>query len=211
MVDLTPSRIGMPMVPVLIGKAPQMRINGDAQSANYSMVTCGGQSSAPLLYSVVEHARGIREVEVSSSIAALSAGPATRLNVDQYIESTEDLIALVSGCSSVKAILVLNPADPPVMMRTTVTVDAEELDIDAITLECQAIVAKVQQSVPGYQVVVSPHSLSRQRVVVTARVTGAGYYLPDYAGNLDVINAAAVETARLHSRAVRATGAGRSS
>jgi acetaldehyde dehydrogenase (acetylating) len=198
MIDLTPSRIGKPMVPVLIGKCPAMEILPAGEPANYSMVTCGGQSSAPLLHSIAVNARGINEVEVSSSIAALSAGPATRLNVDQYIESTEDLARIITGCAAVKAILVLNPSTPPVMMRTTVTVRADDIDITGVRADCDAIVSDIQVAVPGYGVVVAPHSTERDKIVVTARVTGAGYFLPDYAGNLDIINAAAVETARRH-------------
>ncbi|MDA9863360.1 acetaldehyde dehydrogenase (acetylating) [bacterium] len=208
MVDLTPSRVGVPMVPALIGRVPSMEISQHAGAANYSMVTCGGQSSAPLLAAIVESAQGIREVEVSSSIAALSAGPATRRNVDEYIESTEELLRRISGCQSVKAILVLNPSQPPVMMRTTVTVEADHIDINGVVTACAAMVAAVQASAPGYSVAVAPHESSTGRVVITAKVTGAGYYLPEYAGNLDIINAAAIETARQHARATRRLGAG---
>ena len=203
MVDLTPSRVGVPMVPVLIGRTPLMRIAESDEMANYSMVTCGGQSSAPLLFAVVGKSRGITQVEVSSSIAADSAGPATRRNVDQYVESTEDLIRLISGCTVVKAILVLNPAQPPVMMRTTVTVEAAHIDIDGVMAACAEMVAAVQESAPGYSVAVAPYQSSSNRVVITAKVTGAGFFLPEYAGNLDIINAAAVETARQHARTLR--------
>jgi len=205
MVDLTPSRIGQPLVPVLVGKSESMTIGGMSGVANYSMVTCGGQSSAPLLYAIANHSQGIMEVEISSSIASLSAGPATRLNVDQYIESTEELASIVTGCQNVKAILVLNPADPPVMMRTTVTVEAEYFDLGSIAVESKKIVLEVQASVPGYEVVVAPHQATSNRVAITALVKGAGYYLPEYAGNLDIINAAAVETARRHSFALAAS------
>jgi acetaldehyde dehydrogenase (acetylating) len=203
-IDLTPSRLGVPIVPSLIGKAGFMQIQSGRNAADYSMVTCGGQSSAPLLFAVAVNSRGIEEVEVSSSIAALSAGPATRLNIDQYIASTEHLATLITGCLNAKAILVLNPADPPVMMRTTVTVQAEAIDLDAVTRDCATIVSEVEKSVPGYTVVVAPHSLSSRQLVITAKVTGAGYYLPEFAGNLDIINAAAVETARRHAKAQRA-------
>ncbi len=186
-----------------------MKIDGANGGANYSMVTCGGQSSAPLLYAIANHTKGIKEVEVSSSIASLSAGPATRLNVDQYIESTEELARIVTGCATVKAILVLNPADPPVMMRTTVTIEAEYFDLGSIAAQTKEIVADVQSSVPGYEVVVTPYATTSHRVVATALVKGAGYYLPEYAGNLDIINAAAVETARRHSRAVKMNAVGR--
>jgi len=202
MVDLTPSRIGQPLIPVLVGRSVSMTISGADAVANYSMITCGGQSSAPLLYAIARHSRGIKEVEISSSIASLSAGPATRLNVDQYIESTEELATIVTGCQNVKSILVLNPADPPVMMRTTVTVEAEYFDVESIASESVETVLEVQNSVPGYQIVVAPHMTTPNRVEVTALVKGAGYYLPEYAGNLDIINAAAVETARRHSSAL---------
>jgi acetaldehyde dehydrogenase len=127
-IDLTPSKIGLPIVPVLMNKTPTMHLQSE-NSSNYSMVTCGGQSSAPLLFALTLASTGISEVEVSSSIAALSAGPATRLNIDQYIESTENLTSIVSGCSNVKAILVVNPAEPPVMMRTTVNMAIDTCDL----------------------------------------------------------------------------------
>ena len=108
-IDLTPSRIGKPLVPVLIDRSPSMKISQDFV-ANYSMVTCGGQSSAALIYAITKHAKSVEEVEISSSIASLSAGPATRNNIDEYIDSTENMATLLTGCSAVKSILVLNPA-----------------------------------------------------------------------------------------------------
>lgn len=197
-VDLTPSKIGKPLVPVLMNKLQSMELLKD-QCSNYSMVTCGGQSSAPLVYAMTAASAGISEVEVSSSIAALSAGPATRLNIDQYIDSTENLTRIVSGCKNVKAILVLNPAEPPVMMRTTVSMSVDSCDIQkAIGLTSQ-IVKEVQHYVPGYELVVEPYMLSNKTISATVKVTGAGYVLPEYAGNLDIINAAAVEAAKQHS------------
>lgn len=205
-IDLTPSKIGPPIVPVLIEKVPSMHMQ-DARNSNYSMVTCGGQSSAPLLYALTEASLGITEVEVSSSIAALSAGPATRLNIDQYIESTENLTSIVSGCLNVKAILVLNPAEPPIMMRTTVNMSVKSCDIEKAIRATKEIVEKVQSYVPGYDLVVEPYMLNPTTVSATVKVTGAGYVLPEYAGNLDIINAAAVETAKLHSRFILNSGA----
>jgi acetaldehyde dehydrogenase len=185
------------MVPVLMNKNAAMRLQSK-KSSNYSMVTCGGQSSAPLLYALSAASTGITEVEVSSSIAALSAGPATRLNIDQYIESTENLTSIVSGCPNVKAILVLNPAEPPVMMRTTVNMAVGTCDIPKAIQITTEIIGSVQHYVPGYELVVEPYMLNQRTVSATVKVTGAGYVLPDYAGNLDIINAAAVETAKLH-------------
>lgn len=197
-IDLTPSQVGAPMVPELIGAIPQFSLNHD-QSANYSMVTCGGQSSAPLIFAMSRHSEGITEVEVSSSIASKSAGPATRKNIDQYVQSTENLVSLISGCNSVKAILVLNPSEPPVMMRTTVQMKVVSCDLEAIRNEVQKVIERIQKYVPGYNLVVEPHFSIPNVVTGTVKVTGAGYVLPEYAGNLDIINAAAVETARRHS------------
>jgi acetaldehyde dehydrogenase (acetylating) len=196
-IDLTPSKIGLPIVPVLLNKTGAMHLQVE-KSSNYSMVTCGGQSSAPLLYALTEASTGILEVEVSSSIAALSAGPATRLNIDQYIESTENLTEIVSGCSKVKAILVLNPAEPPVMMRTTVNMAVTKCNISKAIEASNEIIQSVQKYVPGYELVVEPYMLNNHTVSATVKVTGAGFVLPEYAGNLDIINAAAVETAKLH-------------
>jgi acetaldehyde dehydrogenase (acetylating) len=202
MMDLTPSKIGRPIVPVLLGKIPSMSLQEKA-SSNYSMVTCGGQSSAPMLHAISSNSVGIREIEISSSIAALSAGPATRLNIDQYIDSTEALSSLISGCKSVKAILVLNPAEPPVMMRTTVNILVESCDVERANISARSIIAEVQKYVPGYELVVEPHLQSPNTISATVKVTGAGYVLPEYAGNLDIINSAAVETAVLHNANIR--------
>ncbi len=196
-IDLTPSKIGLPIVPVLMNKTPAIHLQGENIS-NYSMVTCGGQSSAPLIHALTVASTGISEVEISSSIAALSAGPATRLNIDQYIESTENLTSIVSGCTNVKAILVLNPAEPPVMMRTTVNMSVDTCDISKAIHMTAEIIESVQNYVPGYKLVVEPYMLNQKTVSATVKVTGAGYVLPEYAGNLDIINAAAVETAKLH-------------
>jgi acetaldehyde dehydrogenase len=196
-IDLTPSRIGRPIVPELSQYLSSMEISADYAS-NYSMVTCGGQSSAPLVYAITSHAIKPSEVEISSSISSLSAGPATRRNLDQYISSTESLATLVSGGIPAKAILVLNPADPPVMMRTTATVRAESFDLKAIQTLCKKIVKRVRHYVPGYDLVVEPHMVHPNLVSATVKVTGEGFYLPEYAGNLDIINAAAAETAKRH-------------
>lgn len=196
-IDLTPSRIGRPVVPELTQYLSSMEISAEYAS-NYSMVTCGGQSSAPLVYAISSHSVNPTEIEISSSIASLSAGPATRRNLDQYISSTEDLATLVSAGTPAKAILVLNPADPPIMMRTTATVKADSFDLPSIQILCNEIVNRVKKYVPGYDLVVEPHQLDPTLVSATIKVTGEGFYLPEYAGNLDIINAAAVETAKRH-------------
>ena len=201
-IDLTPSRCGKPIVPVLIGKSNAMILSSE-YVANYSMITCGGQSSAALIYAITKHAKSVEEVEISSSIASLSAGPATRNNIDEYIDSTENMATLLTGCSAVKSILVLNPAEPPVMMRTTVHVRAANFDLVQILKETRDLVAKVKSYVPGYDLVVEPHVAGSGQISATVKVLGSGYYLPEYSGNLDIINAAAVETATQHVQANR--------
>ena len=199
MIDLTPSGLGESIVPALVGKSKDFQIV-NSKTANYSMVTCGGQSSAPLIYAMSKYASGIEEVEISSSIASKSAGPATRKNIDHYIESTEKLARKISNCVQVKAILVLNPIEPPTMMRTTVQMKIVSADLDLMNLELTQLVAEINRSVPGFKIVVEPHFSSQSVLSATVKVTGAGYFLPPYSGNLDIINAAAVETARLHHR-----------
>ena len=196
-VDLTPSRIGKSFVPVLAEKLSSMHLL-ESPAANYSMVTCGGQSSAPLIHAIGGHFESIEEIEVSSSIAALSAGPATRENIDEYIEATETLATKIAGCPTTKSILVLNPATPPVMMRTTVTVRGGGFDLELIREQATALTRATQSYVPGYELIVAPHVTTSGDVSATVIVKGAGYYLPEYSGNLDIINAAAVETARRH-------------
>jgi len=198
MIDLTPSKIGNPIVPQLINELPFMSMHG-AESQNFSMVSCGGQSGAPLAYALSNNSQNILKLELSSSIAALSAGIATRDNIDQYIDSTENLLSKVSGAPQVKTILVLNPSEPPVMMRTTVTLEAESTDLKEARVQLNDIVKEVKKYVPGYEVAVQPYSPKPGLVSATVKVRGAGYFLPSYAGNLDIINAAAVQTAKIHT------------
>lgn len=194
-IDLTPSKIGIPTVPVLFNLLESMRSRSGILR-NYSMVTCGGQSSAPLIYGMTSAAETVLNVEISSSISSKSAGPATRLNIDQYIDATENLATLISGSKNTKAILVLNPAEPPVMMRTTVHLSGTGLKLETAINVCRQMEKEVQSYVPGYEIVVEPYFSNSNTISATAKVTGAGYFLPAYAGNLDIINAAGVETAR---------------
>ena len=197
-VDLTPSKIGKPTVPVLADDFPGL---GPASSliSNYSMVTCGGQSSAPVIAAFSRSSKGVSEVEISSSISSDSAGPATRRNIDNYVQTTEALARSILGINRSKAILVLNPADPPPMMRTTVTVGASAVNLELAKRYLYEYVERIQIYIPGYSVAVEPFFVSAGCVSATVSVEGQGFYLPKHAGNLDIINAAAVETARMHA------------
>jgi acetaldehyde dehydrogenase len=197
-IDLTPSKIGAQIVPSLIGRVDNFNLS-DENCANYSMVTCGGQSSAPLLFAMSHFSTDTREIEVSSSIASKSAGPATRINIDNYIDSTQSLIENISEVKNNKAILVINPVEPPIMMRTTVNVMSSDWDLESMEVEINNFINVIKEYVPGYDLIVKPHLTNQGAISATVKVTGAGYFLPEYAGNLDIINAAAVETAYLHA------------
>lgn len=194
-IDLTPSKIGIPTVPILYDFIEPLRSKPGVTN-NFSMVTCGGQSSAPLIYGISKAVESVTKVEISSSISSKSAGPATRLNIDEYIDTTENLASLISGTEHTKAILVLNPAEPPVMMRTTVHLKGYGIDIKKAIEMCRDMELRVQEYVPGYEIVVQPHLTQNDTISATAKVTGSEYFLPAYAGNLDIINAAGIETAR---------------
>ena len=190
-IDLTPSRIGAAFVPGVLGRDGQL----EKPAKNFSMVTCGGQASTPMVAALAKHTKTVQYVEVSSSIAALSAGPATRANLDDYIRATENAAKLASGAEETKAILVLNPVDPPTIMRTTVHLKGELGDLSGLDQTVKDAVEEVRGYVPGFRLLVPPVQTGPDVLSVTIGVEGAGDYLPAYAGNLDIITAAAVKTA----------------
>ncbi|MDA9796616.1 hypothetical protein N9C09_01155 [Aquiluna sp.] len=190
-IDLTPSRIGLEVIPILDKSVIQT-----GNKRNFNMVTCGGQSSSPIVAAMCAGSGEIASVEISSSIASDSAGPATRKNLDHYIEATEATAARLAGAPS-KAILVLNPALPQVMMRTSVTIEASSMDIKAAEKNVIEMINRVSADVPGYKLVLPPTEIAKNVFLSTVSVEGAGYYLPNYSGNLDIINAAAIQTARI--------------
>lgn len=191
-VDLTPSGVGDYCVPAV--NTDQLK-----QTANVNMVTCGGQASVPLAWAIGQTHADIDYVEVVSSIAARSAGPATRANLDEYIETTESAVLKFSGARRAKAILNLNPAEPCINMQTTVMALVGKPDIHALQLRLDEVVDRIRQYVPGYEIIVAP-TLENGRVVIMARVRGLGDYLPAYAGNLDIINCAAIAVAETFAR-----------
>ena len=162
--------------------------------SNINMITCGGQASIPIAYAIGKTQSQIDYIEVISSIASRSAGPATRINLDEYIHTTEMGIRQFSNAERSKAILNLNPAQPCINMQTTVFAKVEKPDLDKLRPELDRIVSKIQAYVPGYEVIVGP-SIENGRIVVMVRVRGLGDYLPAYAGNLDIINCAAIAVA----------------
>jgi acetaldehyde dehydrogenase (acetylating) len=192
-IDLTPAKVGPMCVP-----ATNM---ADCLSAdNVNMVTCGGQASIPLAYAIGETQKEVAYIEVVSSIASRSAGPATRINLDEYIHTTEAGIQKFSGAKQAKAILNLNPAQPCINMQTTVFAKVSEPNLETLKPKLEEMVRKVQSYVPGYEVIVGP-IVENGRMVIMVRVKGLGDYLPAYAGNLDIINCAAIAMAEEYARA----------
>ena len=188
-IDMTPAKIGDLCVPA---------INGNnclkAGAANINMITCGGQASIPIAYALSQVHPNIEYIEVASSIASRSAGPATRLNLDEYIETTQLALKEFSGAKKTKAILILNPAHPPIDMHTSIYAKIVDPDMNAIHASVNLMVDKIKSYVPGYQLLVPP-SKEGGKIMITIKVIGAGDYLPQYAGNLDIINCAAIAMA----------------
>lgn len=190
-IDLTPAKIGKMCVPVI-------NMDDAISENNVNMITCGGQASAPIAYAIALTHKEVDYVEVVSSIASRSAGPATRLNLDEYIHTTEHAIQYFSGAKTTKAILNLNPAQPCIHMQTTIFAKVKNPDIEKLNQVVKDIAAQVQQYVPGYEIIVNP-VMENDRIVVMVKVKGLGDYLPEYAGNLDIINCAALAIAEKYA------------
>jgi len=188
--DMTPAKIGEVYIPNVLRTKSRVEQN----YLNLNLVTCGGQSSAPLVFALSK-ILDITRVEIASNIASLSAGPATRANIDEYIDTTEKVLAAVSGANETKAILVLNPAVPPITMQTTIYVDFEsdaDIENNVILDQINLVIRQMQTYVPGIRLLMRP-VIAANRVTITLQVKGNGDYLPSYSGNLDIINAAAIQ------------------
>lgn len=193
-VDLTPAKIGVLCVPAV-------NLKEAITSDNVNMITCGGQASIPVAYAIGQTHQDVDYIEVVSSIASRSAGPATRINLDEYIHTTEFGIHKFSGAQRCKAILNLNPAVPCINMQTTVLAKVGKPQLDKLLPFLNDIVKTIQKYVPGYELIVGP-TVENGRIVVTVRVRGLGDYLPEYAGNLDIINCAAIATAESYAQSL---------
>jgi len=213
MIDLTPAAIGPFVVPI---------VNGDQHldALNVNMVTCGGQATIPIVAAVASVAT-VHYAEIVASIASRSAGPGTRANIDEFTETTAKGIEVVGGAAKGKAIIVLNPAEPPLIMRDTVFTLSSGGDEQAIAAAIETMVAGVQAYVPGYrlkQKVQFEHfgadnpiripgvgKFSGIKASTFLEVEGAAHYLPAYAGNLDIMTSAALKTAeKIAMRTLRA-------
>jgi acetaldehyde dehydrogenase (acetylating) len=193
-VDMTPAKVGGLCIPAV-------NLDDSIEQQNVNMVTCGGQASIPIAYLIGQTHPDVEYIEVVSSIASRSAGPGTRLNLDEYIETTEEGIRLFSGAKRTKAILNLNPADPCIDMQTTIFAKVNNPDIEALKKAVTLMIEKIKKYVPGYQLLVGP-LYENNRIVVMVKAQGLGDYLPKYAGNLDIINCAAIAVAEEYAKKV---------
>jgi acetaldehyde dehydrogenase len=199
-IDLTPAAVGPAVIP-----PANLREHLDAPNVN--MITCGGQATIPIVYAVSravlekDAKGGVPYAEIVASVSSVSAGPGTRANIDEFTKTTSKGVQTIGGAGRGKAIIILNPADPPMIMRDTIfCAIPEDADRDAIAKSIHEVVAEVQSYVPGYRLLNEPqfdepsmHSGGQALVTTFVEVEGAGDYLPPYAGNLDIMTAAATK------------------
>ena len=213
MIDLTPAAIGPYCVPVV-------NLEQHLQATNVNMVTCGGQATIPMVAAVSRVAK-VHYAEIIASIASKSAGPGTRANIDEFTETTSKAIEVIGGAAKGKAIIIMNPAEPPMVMRDTVFVLSEEADRTRVEASIEQMAAAVRAYVPGYRLkqrvqfdLIAPSAplnipghgqFSGLKTSVFLEVEGAAHYLPAYAGNLDIMTSAALATAERMAQAMEAS------
>ena len=198
MIDLTPAAIGPFCVPPV-----NLKAHVGSGEMNVNMVTCGGQATIPMV-AAVSRVQPVAYGEIIATVSSRSVGPGTRKNIDEFTRTTAGAVEKVGGAKKGKAIIIINPADPPLMMRDTVHCLTEgEPDQAAITASVHAMLAEVQKYVPGYRLVNGP-VFEGQRVSIYLEVEGLGDYLPKYAGNLDIMTAAAARTAEMFAEEILA-------
>ncbi len=191
--DLTPSKIGFMCIPVL-------NLETALEHQDVNLVSCGGQSSIPLTYALMRSCPHVEYIELVTSIASKSAGPGTRINIDEYVEATRKGIEAFTGVKQAKAILNLNPAEPPIDMHNTLYMEiGEEPDMAPIKVNILDMIGKMKKYTPGVKLIAGP-VWENGRVTVITDIVGAGDFLPKYAGNLDIMTCAAVAVAEEYSK-----------
>lgn len=200
-IDLTPAAVGPYVVPLV-------NLQAHLGEPNVNLVSCGGQATVPLVYAMREVAP-VEYSEIVATIASKSAGPGTRQNIDEFTATTARGLERIGGASRGKAIIVLNPAEPPILMRNTIYGIVEESDPEELRKSIEEMVARIQEYVPGYRLRAKPliedlPGRQRKKVTLYVEVEGAGDYLPRYAGNLDIMTSAAVKVGEEIGKHLRA-------
>ncbi|MBP1965000.1 acetaldehyde dehydrogenase (acetylating) [Paenibacillus aceris] len=187
-IDLTPAAVGPYVV-------PSVNLGAHMSASNINLITCGGQATIPIVHAI-NKVSPVSYAEIVATISSKSAGPGTRANIDEFTETTSHGIESIGGAKKGKAIIIMNPAEPPILMRDTVyaLVDPDHLDEEDIVKSIDQTVAYIQSYVPGYRLRTEP-IFDKNRVTVFLEVEGAGDYLPKYSGNLDIMTATAVKVA----------------
>ncbi|MBK9395634.1 MAG: acetaldehyde dehydrogenase (acetylating) [Uliginosibacterium sp.] len=196
MIDLTPAAIGPLCVPPV-----NLRAMADKVEMNVNMISCAGQATIPIVFAI-SSIQSVAYGEIVASLASKSVGPGTRANLDEFTYTTSNAIQVVGGARKGKALAIINPAEPPMMMRNTISCLTDEVPDQArITESILKMIVEVQKYVPGYRLVNGP-IFDDKKVSVFMEVAGLGDYLPRYAGNLDIMTAAATRTAEMFAEEI---------
>lgn len=191
-IDLTPSHIGKMCIPAI-------NLHKCLDCDNINLITCGGQATIPIICAIMKVHPDVEYIEIVASISSKSAGPGTRSNIDEFTQITKDAITHFSGVKNTKAIIILNPAEPPVLMHNTIYLKIKKPVIAKIRKEINSMVKIINKYVPGYKIKAGP-VFESGRVTIMVEVSGRGDYLPKYSGNLDIITCAAVNAAEEYAK-----------
>lgn len=191
-IDLTPSQIGKMCVPVV-------NIEECINEDNVNLITCGGQATVPIIHAIMQVHPETQYIEIVASISSKSAGPGTRANVDEFTQTTREAITEFSHVPKAKAIIILNPAEPPILMHNTIYAKIDNPKIDELKKVIHDMEKRIQEYVPGYSIALEPVE-QKGRLATMVQVIGLGDYLPKYSGNLDIITCAAIKVAEEYAK-----------
>lgn len=191
-IDMTPSRIGKMCIPII-------NMGECLEASNVNMISCGGQDTTPIVKAILDVHPDTQYVEIVSHIASKSAGMGTRDNIDEYTQTTCDGLKLFTHVPKAKAIIILNPANPPIIMHNTIFALIKNPNIKLMKSKIHSVVKSIQKYVPGYRLTLGP-IYENNRITVMNEVEGMGDFLPKYAGNLDIINCAAIAVSEAYAR-----------